>query len=216
MSRRITGGLVLSMVALIAVGIAAGFAYATAGSGTFGACAQTQTGQLRLDTGSGCLASERPVQLGTAAASRADERFYVAPNLSDFATYLPLTIGTFPAVLANPTRVVTMHVPAGDYAVASQITFVNHTGDVTVPCLLLDSAGQIHGYDETSVGIDAGFNRNETMTMDGALSLTADTDMSLACWANPIGGFDPGATLVRSADVMTKTVDHASITQEVH
>lgn len=218
MHRRIQRWLLACGAAALVVAAVAGIALATAGSGsTLSACAKAGTGQLRLDTGDGCLASEDAVQLGTAAASRADERYYVAPNLSDFSTMLQLPNGRLPSVFPQIARVVTAHVPAGDYALAAQITMVNHTGDGSVVCLILDSANHTHGYAETSMGIDAGYNRNETMTIDGALSLDADTDISLACW-NDTGNAQvaPGTALVRAADITTKSVDAASITQETH
>jgi len=210
--------LILIGSAVAAAALAGGIAYAqTAGNGgTLAACAQTQTGQLRLDNGSGCLASEQPVQLGTAAATRADERFYVAPNLVDRSTFLPLTIGLFPSVIPTATRVVTMHVPAGNYSLGAEIVFSNHTGSVAVPCILLDAAGVTHGFAQSAVGIGVGFNRDATLTIDGALSLAADTDLSLVCWASPVAGFDPGTTLVSAADITTKTVDTATIAQETH
>lgn len=210
--------LILIGSAVAAAALAGGIAYAqtTGNGGTLAACAQTQTGQLRLDNGNGCLASEQPVQLGTAAATRADERFYVAANLLDRSTFLPLTIGFFPTVIPTATRVVTMHIPAGNYALGAEIVFSNHTGDVAVPCILLDAAGGTHGFAQSSVGVDAGFNRDETLTIDGALSLAAGTDFSLVCWASPVAGLDPGTTLVSAADITTKTVDTATITQETH
>jgi hypothetical protein len=209
------------VAAAVAAAIAAvgGIAYATTtgGSGTLAACAQTQSGQLRLDTGSGCLNSEQAVRLGTAAATRADERYYVASNLFDTSTYVALPNGNLPSVLAVATKVVTMHVPAGNYATAAEAVVQNHTGSGSVVCLLLDSAGQTHGYAQTSVGIDTGYNRNETLVIDGALSLASDDDISLTCW-NGTGNTQvaPGTALVGAADITTKSVDAATITQEVH
>jgi hypothetical protein len=216
---RLRRGVLAALLVAVLAAAAGGTAYATStgGSGTLAACAQTQTGALRLDTGTGCLASERPVQLGTAAMTRADERFYVAPNLTDRSTFLELVNGTYPSVLSNLTHVVTAHVAAGDYAIAAQITVSNHSGDGSVQCLLLDAAGHTHGYASMSAGIDSGFNRDGTMTIDGALSLTTDTDISLACWNSFVVGYDnPGAALVAAADITTKSVDAASVTQEVH
>ena len=195
------------LVALVAILVTGGIAYAaaTTAGGTVAACAKTDNGQLRLDTGTGCLPSEQSVQLGTAAASRADERYYVAPNLSDPSTFLPIGDG-----FANRTAVVTMHVPAGAYAIASQITFSGHGGTGDVPCILVDTGGTTHGYAETSYDPAA---VNQTMTIDGALSLAADTDISLVCWNIPFSG---GFAGVRAADITTKSVDAASITQETH
>lgn len=216
---RLRRGMLVALTLTALAAAATGIAYATAGdtTTTISACAKAESGQLRLDTGTGCQPSEQAVQLGTAAASRADERFFVAANLADPSTMLPLANGQLPSVFPHLTRVVTMHVPAGNYAIASQITLINHTGDGSVVCLLLDSSNQTHGYAETSVGIDSGYNRNETMTIDGALSLAAADDISLGCW-NDTGNTQvaPGTALVRAADITTKTVDAASVTQEVH
>lgn len=174
------------------------------GSGTLAACAQEGSGQLRLDSGGGCRTSEEAVALGTGASSRADERYYVAPNLADPSTFLP--IGNGPA---NRTAIVTSHVPAGNDAIAAQVTFHGNGGTGDVPCILVEPSGTTHGYAEESYS--AGFN--QTMTIDGALSLAADTDISLVCWNIPFGG---GSASVRAADITTKSVDAASITQETH
>jgi hypothetical protein len=54
---------------IIAVALAGGIAYAesTDGGATVNACAKTEGGQLRLDTGGGCLPSEEAVQLSERA-----------------------------------------------------------------------------------------------------------------------------------------------------
>ena len=174
------------------------------GSSTLAACAQTENGQLRLDTGGGCRPSEEAVALGTGAASRADERYYVAPNLADPSTFLPIGNGS-----ANRTAIVTSHVPAGDYALGAVLVFHGDGGTGDVPCLIVDEHGTIHGYGEASYS--PGFN--QTMTLDGALSLAADADITLTCWNIPFSG---GHASVRAADITTKTVDAASITQETH
>jgi hypothetical protein len=52
---------------VVVLALVGGVAYAEstgAGSSTVSACAKTQDGQLRLDTGDGCLPSERALQLG--------------------------------------------------------------------------------------------------------------------------------------------------------
>jgi hypothetical protein len=145
------------------------------------------------------------VTLGAASTTRADERYYVAPNLADPSTFLPIGDGS-----ANRTAIVTSHVMAGNYAIASQITFNGNGGSGDVPCVLVDAGGGTHGYAEASYNPPA---VNQTMTIDGALSLAADTDISLVCWNIPFGG---GHASVRAADITTKTVDVATITQETH
>ena len=186
--------------------VAAAAAFGSDGGGGLAACAKTATGQLRLDTGDGCGPSEQSLQLGTGRTTAADERYYVAPNLRDPSTFLPLGNSQ-----AQATAVVTMHVAAGNYAVASQITYTGSGGSGDVPCILLDSAGVIHGYAESTYDASA---RTVTMTGDGALTLAADTDLSLRCWNIAIDG--PATVGVRAADITTKSVDLASIEQETH
>ena len=58
--------LALLAAGLAGLALAGGIAYAASSSDTgsvFNACAKTDTGQLRLDTGGGCLPSEQAVQL---------------------------------------------------------------------------------------------------------------------------------------------------------
>gem|GEM_PF-6835314 len=206
------GMLVAFAVAAVAAA-ASGFAYAqTLGGNTIKACAQTVNGQLRLDTGGGCRPSEQPVQW-SAAGSQTQERFYRAANIADSATWLPLAVGLFPDV--TPTEVVTTHVAAGDYEISAQITAGNSTGSGVVVCLLLDGP-TIRGFAQTAVGVDAGYSRQQTMTLAGAVSLDHDATIVLSCWSSPNSPLAAGAPGVEAADVTTTSVGTATITQETH
>jgi hypothetical protein len=204
------------LVALAVAGVgaaASGFAYAqTTGGNTIKACAQTVNGQLRLDTGGGCLPSEQPVQW-QAAGSQTQERFYRAANIADSATWLPLAVGLFPEV--TQTEVVTTHVAAGDYETSAQVTAGNRTGSGAVACLLLDGS-TILGFGQASVGVDAGFSRQQTMTLAGAVSLDHDATIVLSCWSSPSPPLATGAPGVEVADITTTSVGTATITQETH
>ncbi len=206
------GTLVALAIAAVAAA-ASSFAYAqTTGGGTIKACAQTANGQLRLDTGSGCLPSEHALQW-PAAGSQTQETFYRAENIADSATWLPLAIGLFPDV--TPTEVVTTHVAAGDYEISAQVTVGNRTGSGAVACLLLDGS-TIRGFAQTSVGVDAGFSRQQTMTLAGAVSLDHDATIVLGCWSSPNPPLATGAPGVEAADITTTSVGTATISQETH
>jgi hypothetical protein len=207
----------LAVAVLAVAGAAAGgIAYATSGDGgTLAACAKNENGQLRLDGGGGCAPSEHAVALGTAAATHADERYYAAPRISGGTGEFAVPVGRLPGVLATATPVITMHVAAGAYAVAAQVTAVNFTGSGNLVCLLLDSNNATHGFAGTQLGNGAGFSSQQTITIDGALSLTEDTDLKLTCFSQNFGG-SAGDPAIWAADITTKSVDVATITQETH
>jgi len=203
------------LATLAAAFVTAGVAYATSTSGGIDACAKTTNGQLRLDTGDGCLASEQQVTLGAAHTARADERYYAAPRILGGTTAFALPVGLFPGVLATATPVITTHVPAGNYVVTGEVTAVNFSGSGTLVCLFRDSADVTHGYASTQLGNGAGYSSVQTITMDGALVVPEDTDLRLICWSQNVGG-PVGQPEVWAAAITTKTVDVATITQETH
>ena len=213
---------IAALGAAAALAAAAGATYAAAsGDGVVKACAGKVTGELRLQTGKTCLPFENAVQWnqtgppGPAGTSAAVERYYVAPSVQDPTTFLPLTVGLFPAVFPSMTRVVTLHVPAGNYALASQVTATNTTGVGVLVCLL-HHEGTFYGFAQAALGDGAGYSMQQTITMSGAISLAQDTDIDLSCFSSPADGHDSGDPGVASADIVTTKVDTASITQEVH
>jgi len=213
------------IAAAAALAVAAGATYAaTSGDGVVKACAGKATGVLRLDTGKGCLPFENAIEWnqagppgapGPAGTSTVVERYYEAPSLSDPSTFLPVTVGEFPAVFPTMTRVVTLNVPAGNYAIASQITATNTTGIGILVCLL-HHEGTFYGFAQAGLGNAAGDSMQQTITMTGAVSLAQDTDIDLSCFSSPLDGQDPGSPGVAAADIVTTKVDTASITQEMH
>jgi hypothetical protein len=219
---------IAALVAAAAIAAAAGVTYAaTTGDGVVKACAGKVTGNLRLETGKGCLPFENAVQWneagpvgpqgpqGPAGTSDAEERYYVASSVAMPSTFLPVAVGPFPAVFPSMTRIVTLHVPAGNYAIASQITAANENGIGIIVCLLHNGVS-IHGFAQAAIGNEAGYSIQQTMTMAGALSLAQDTDIDLSCSSSPVDGHEAGTPAVVAADIATTKVDTASITQEVH
>jgi hypothetical protein len=209
---------VAAAVVLVAAASAiGGYAYAvsSAPATTLGACAKSDGGQLRLDTGDGCRPSEQAVQLGTAAASRADMHYYAAPRLFGGTTAFPIPVGRFPDVLANATPVLTIHVPAGSYTSSTEITAVNFSGNGNLVCLNKDSNNVTHGYMGTSLGNTQGAAAQQTITMHGAYIATEDTDLRVFCFLQNFGG-PVGNPEIWAAAITTQSVDAATITQETH
>jgi hypothetical protein len=210
---RLRRGVFVALAVAAVTAAVGGFAYAqTIGSNTINACAQTANGQLRLDTGSGCLPSEHAVQW-PAEGPQTQERFYRAANIADSATWLPLAVGFYPDVTA--TEVIMTNLAAGDYEISAQVTVGNRTGDGVVVCLFLDGS-TIKGFAQTAVGVDAGYSRQQTMTLAGAVSLDHDATIVLSCWSSPNSPLPAGAPGVEAADVNTTSVAKATITQETH
>ena len=210
---RLRRGMLVALVVAAVAAAAGGLAYAqTTDGSTIKACARMTDGQLRLDTGGGCRSNEQAVEW-PAAGPQTQERFYRAANIGDSATWLPLEVGLYPGV--TPTEVVTTNVAAGDYEISAQVTVANRTGSGIVACFFLDGP-TIRGFGQTAVGVDAGYSRQQTMTLAGALSLDHDATISLSCWSSPNPPLAAGAPGVEAADITTTSVGAATITQETH
>jgi hypothetical protein len=209
----------IAAVAAVVAAVSAigGYAYAvsSAPSATLGACAKADNGQLRLDTGDGCRPSEQAVQLGTAAASRANMHYYAAPRLFGGTSAFPVPVGRFPDVLATATPVLTIPVPAGSYMLSFTAVAVNFSGNGNFVCLTKDSNGVTHGYISTSLGNTQGAASSQTITSNGAYVAPEDTELRLFCFSQNFGG-SPGNPEIWAAAITTQTVDEATITQETH
>jgi hypothetical protein len=208
---------VIAAVAVAVLGTAGGIAYAdSSGGGTIKACAKTNSGDLRLDTGGGCLPSEQAVQWnqvgpqGPPGFTHTDERYY--SSFSNGSPGLPVTVGTS---ISTATPVVTSHLSAGNYVVQAQVTAANHDGVGFFSCLLLNQS-QTLGFAQAAVGNTAAFAKVQTITMTGAISLAQDADVNLSCLSVPEGDSPTGSPLVVVADIVTTKVDTATITEETH
>src|SRR5690349_120532 len=123
----------LIAVAVLAAIVAGGGAYAAAtGNGTIKACAKSETGQLRLDTGTGCLPSETSLSW---SPTRADERYFFG-SLTNIEQGKPIVTGVWPDVKPSLTHVLTQHLAPGNYAVTTEIVATNYDGVGIVVCLL--------------------------------------------------------------------------------
>jgi hypothetical protein len=218
-------GLVAAIVLAVALGAAGAYAYAAAtGDGVIKACALKATGHLRLDTGRGCLSFESPVEWnqtgpqgpqGPAGRTHVDERFF-ARTLADPSTWLPITVGAWPAVRPSMTRITTSHLAAGNYTVSAEVIGRNRSGVGTLVCLL-GSPSTGYTVAQAGLGNQGGYAIQQTITAQAAFALTQDTDIDLSCFSAPQGGDGPaGDPAVGFADVLATTVDAFTSTQDVH
>ena len=211
MSTRAKALLVCVVGSLALVG---GIAYADSTSGSttaaIGACAKADGGQLRLDTGSGCLPSEQGVQLGR--PTHADERYFAA-SLTDPGTWRQVTTGTWPAVRAAMTHVLTMHLDPGSYTVTAEVLGANYSGVGVLVCLL---GNQSTGYAiaQTALGNAAGYGIQQTIEAQSIFSLPQGGDLELSCFNAPQGDADPGNPRIGFADVVATGVSSFTSTQE--
>lgn len=207
-----------------ALAVAGGFAYAGAtGEAVIKACAKTDNGQLRLDRGGGCLASEQAVQWnqqgpqgqpgsqGPPGITHVDERFF-ARSLANVDTWLPIVSGTWPDVRPFLTHVLTIHLDKGSYAVTAEVIAENDSGHGIVVCLLGNSTV---GFTvaQSGVGNAAGFALQQTFEAQGTFVLGAPGDLELSCFNAPPN--EPaGNPRIGLADVLATRVDTVTSTQE--
>src|SRR3954463_12546062 len=119
--------MVVALVTAVLAAAAGGLAYAkVTGDSTIKACAKSETGQLRLDTGNGCLPSESAVQWnqtgpqgatgpqGPSGTSHVDEwAWYQGVDAG-----IPIVSGVWPAIRGHETTVLTFHLEPGQYLVS--------------------------------------------------------------------------------------------------
>ncbi len=210
-----------------AVATAGGFAYAqTTGDAVIKACAKTDNGQLRLEGGGGCLASEEAVQWnqtgpqglqglpgpqGPPGVSHADERFF-ARSLANVDTWLPIVSGVWPDVRPFLTHVLTLHLEKGNYAVTAQVIAENDSGHGIVVCLLGNSTvGFTVG--QSGVGNAPGFALQQTFEEQSIFALESAGDLELSCFNAPPN--EPaGNPRIGFADVVATKLDTFTSTQE--
>jgi len=216
---------------VVVLAAAGGFAYAKSSSdGVISACAKSENGQLRLDTGGGCNPSESPVQWnqvgpqglpgpqgipgpqGPAGVTHADERFF-AHSITDQGTWLPVTVGTWPAVRPLMTHVTTSHLGPGNYTMSAEVLAANNTGVGVLVCLLGNSSV---GFTlaQAGLGNGPGFSIQQTIVAQGIFPLPEGGDIDLSCFSAPQGGSPAGDPRIGYADVIATKVDTVTSTQE--
>jgi len=209
----------------VVVAAAGGFAYAKSTSDSvIEACAKTDNGQLRLDTGGGCNPSESSVQWsaigpqgppgpqGPAGVTQADERFF-AHSITDQGTWLPVTVGTWPAVRSSMTHVTTSHLAPGNYTISAEVLASNYDGVGVLVCLLGNSSV---GFTlaQAGLGNGGGYAIQQTIVAQGIFPLPQGGNVDLSCFSAPQGDSPAGNPKVGYADVIATKVDTITSTQE--
>jgi hypothetical protein len=152
-----------------------------------------------------------PGPQGPPGVTRADERFFIR-SLVDPSTWLPIVSGTWPDVRPFLTRVLTMHLDAGNYAITAEVIAENDAGQGIVVCLLGNSTV---GFTvaQSGVGAGAGFALQQTFEAQGTYVLNAPSDLDLSCFNAPQN--EPaGNPRIGFADVIATKVDVLTSTQE--
>jgi hypothetical protein len=211
MSKRVR---TFSVMVTAALALAGGIAYAgtTSGSTTdaIGACAKTDSGLLRIDTGTGCLPSEQSLELGK--PTHADERYFFA-SLPDTGNWRQITTGTWPGVRPSMTHIVTTHLGSGAYTVTAEVLGKNYSGVGILVCLLGNPTA---GYTvaQAAVGNAAGYAIQQTIEEQAIFSLPQGGDLELSCFNAPQGDSDRGQPAVGFASVIATGVATFTSTQE--
>jgi hypothetical protein len=213
MSRRIRRWLIAGVLAALVGGVVGGFAYARAtGGDTINACAKTADGQLRLDTGGGCLASEQAVQwsktgpqgiqgpAGPSGLSTSIERTFFR-RLQDVSTWQEVA-----QTQADRTHLTSIHLAEGNYVVQTQVIGADFTGTGTLVCITGNNAFGGFAVGQASVGNTGGYVNQTNIAYQSDFAITAGGgDLEVSCWLAPDG--DGGHPLVGYADVIATKVD---------
>jgi hypothetical protein len=213
------GVLVALAVAAIAAA-ASGFAYAqTSGGNTIKACAQTVNGQLRLDTGNGCLASEQAVQWnevgpqgpqgpqgppGPSGTSHVDEWAWYG----GVGGGIPIVSGVWPDIRGHETTVLTFHLDRGQYLVSAEILAVNNDGQGVVVCQTgNDTLGITLA--QAAVGNTAGFALQQTMQEQTVFVVSSPQDLIVQCFNAP-PNVPAGTPKINYVDVTATKIDSST------
>jgi hypothetical protein len=193
------------------LGALGGFAYAKATSdNTISACAKTANGQLRLDTGDGCLPSEQAIQWnqtgpqGPSGVSHVDEfGFYQGPGGG-----IPIVSGVWPAIRGHETTVLTFHLDPGQYLVSTQLIAINNDGRGVVVCQTGNHALGI-ALMQGAVGNSAGMALQQTMQDQSVFDVPTGQDLTVDCFNAPPN--DPaGYPFVNYVDVTATKIDSST------
>src|SRR4051812_23879602 len=203
------------------LGALGGFAYAKATSDTtISACAKTASGQLRLDTGDGCLASEQAIQWnqtgpqglqgipGPAGTSNTSETgFY-----NGVGTGKTIVTGTWPSIRPNMTTVLTKHLDKGQYAITAEVMMENDSGVGIIVCLVgNDSLG--YALAQSAVGNSSGYAKQATMSPQSTFPVPSAQDIAVRCF-NADQGQPAGNPQITFADIMATKVDSTDFAQQ--
>ena len=205
--------LLIGAAVAAALMLAGGIAYAqTTGDGTIKACAKSETGQLRLDTGNGCLPTESAVQWnqtgpqGPSGTSHVDEwAWYKGPSGA-----IPIVSGVWPAIRDHETTVATFRLQPGQYLVTTEVIAVNNDGQGVVVCQTGNNNLGISLL-QGAVGQGSGMAIQQTLSSQTVFVVPATQDLTVQCFNAPPN--EPsGNPFINLVDVLATKIDSSSFT----
>jgi len=203
------------------LGALGGFAYAKATSdNTINACAKTANGQLRLDTGDGCLPSEQAVQWNqTGPQGLQGPQGIQGPagisHVDEWSQYLgigggvPIITGSAAETRGHRTTLQTFHLDKGQFLLSANVIGVNNSGEGVVVCTI----GNAHlgiVLAQAALGHDAGFAVQQTMQLQGVFPVDFAQDLELQCFNAPQGDASPGAPMINYWDITAAKIDSST------
>lgn len=195
---------ILLIACVLAACAAGGYAYAatSGGGGAVDACAKTENGQLRLDTGGGCLPSETALQLG--GASHVDEwAWYQGPGRG-----IPIVTGVWPDIRGHETTVLTLRLDAGQYLVSTQLIAINNDGQGVIVCQTGNHALGISLL-QGAVGNATGMAIQQTMQSQTVFDVPEAQDLTVDCFSAPPN--EPaGHPMINEVDVTATKIDSST------
>ena len=212
------------LVALAIALLSGGVAYATSsGDGTVKACAKTENGQLRLDTGSGCLPSEQALtwnQTGTQGpAGPQGSQGLQGPagvsHVDEWSQWLgigggtPIITGTAAETRGHRTTLQTFHLAKGQYLLSANVIGVNNSGEGVVVCTIGNNhLGIVLA--QAALGRDPGFAIQQTMQLQGVFPVDFDQDLQLQCFNAPEYNASPGEPMINYWDITATKIDSST------
>jgi hypothetical protein len=203
------------LICAVAACAAGGYAYASStGDATISACAKSANGQLRLDTGGGCLPSETAVEWnrtgpqgppGPSGTSHVDEW----AQFAGVGGGVPIVNGVWPAIRGHDTVLKTFHLAAGQYLVSTEVLGVNNDGQGVFVCRVgNDQVG--NELAQAAIGNAAGFALQQTMVEQTVFDIPAGgSDLELRCFNAPPN--EPmGNPMVNFWDIAATTIDSST------
>lgn len=115
---------------------------------------------------------------------------------ANLPNWIPIVSGTWPDIQPFMTRLLTMHLDKGNYAINAEVIAANYNGQGIIVCLMGNQTIGWWALSQSAVGTAPGYAVQQTFSAQGFFSLDAPADVPLSCFnalagpvGNPIVGF---------------------------